>query len=120
VHDEAERVETTDWVQIVALYDVLCAISPSPVAQLNRAVALAMRDGPEAGLAALDSLDTSTLRRYHLLPAARADLLRRLGMAEPAESAYRAALDLVQNDRERRFLLRRLAETQRARASSEI
>ena len=85
-------------------------ISHSPVVQLNRAVAVAMRDGPEAGLAALDSLETSTLREYHLLPAARADLLCRIGRMEEAESAYRAALDLVKNDRERNFLLRRLAE----------
>jgi RNA polymerase sigma-70 factor (ECF subfamily) len=110
LHAEADSMETTDWVQIVALYDILAGISRSPVIQLNRAVALAMRDSPEAGLSALDSLETSALREYHLLPAARADLLRKIGLTEEAESAYRAALDLVKNDRERRFLLRRLAE----------
>jgi RNA polymerase sigma-70 factor (ECF subfamily) len=110
VHAEADSMQTTDWVQIVALYDVLEGISHSPVVQLNRAVAVAMRDSPEAGLAALDSLEASALREYHLLPAARADLLRRLGLTREAASAYRAALDLVKNDRERTFLLRRLAE----------
>jgi len=110
VHAEADSVETTDWVQLVALYDVLSRISHSPVVQLNRAVAIAMRDNPEAGLALLDSLEASTLRDYHLLPAARGDLLRRIGLKEEAASAYRAALDLVKNDRERSFLLRRLAE----------
>jgi RNA polymerase sigma-70 factor (ECF subfamily) len=109
VHAEADSMQTTDWVQIVALYDVLEGISHSPVVQLNRAVAVAMRDSPEAGLAALDSLEASALREYHLLPAARADLLRRLGLTREAASAYRAALDLVKNDRERTFLLRRLA-----------
>jgi RNA polymerase sigma-70 factor (ECF subfamily) len=113
VHAEADSVKTTDWVQIVALYDVLSRISDSPVVQLNRAVAIAMRDNPEAGLALLDSLEASTLREYHLLPAARGDLLRRIGLTEEAESAYRAALDLVKNDRERSFLLRRLAEVRR-------
>jgi RNA polymerase sigma-70 factor (ECF subfamily) len=110
VHAEADNVESTDWVQIVALYDVLFRISHSPVVQLNRAVAVAMRDSPEAGLALLDSLEASALCEYHFLPAARADLLRRNGQTQEAESAYRAALDLVKNDRERTFLLRRLAE----------
>lgn len=110
VHSEADSVETTDWVQIVALYDLLAGIDRSPVVRLNRAVAVAMRDGPEAGLAALDCLDTGTLGDYHLLPAARADLLRKVGLTKEAESAYRAALDLVKNDRERRFLLNRLAD----------
>jgi RNA polymerase sigma-70 factor (ECF subfamily) len=117
VHAEADSVETTDWVQIVALYDVLSRISHSPVVQLNRAVAIAMRDNPEAGLALLDSLEASTLRGYHLLPAARGDLLRRIGLTDEAASAYRAALDLVKNDRERSFLLRRLAEVRSSRAS---
>jgi RNA polymerase sigma-70 factor (ECF subfamily) len=110
VHAEADSLATTDWAQIVALYDLLASISRSPVVQLNRAVALAMSDSPEAGLAALDSLEASALREYHLLPAARADLLRRIGLNNQAESAYRAALDLVKNDRERSFLLRKLAE----------
>lgn len=110
VHADADSVTTTDWAQIVALYDMLSTVSPSPVITLNRAVAVAMRDTPEAGLTLLDSVDVAALREYHLLPAARADLLRRIGRIEEAESAYRSALDLVQNDRERRFLLRRLNE----------
>ncbi|WP_240157491.1 RNA polymerase sigma factor [Pseudonocardia broussonetiae] len=110
-HDEAADVATTDWPQVVALYDVLARVAPSPLVDLNRAVAVAMRDGPEAGLAELDALaDDRRLRGYHLLPAARADLLRRLGRADEAAGAYRAALDLVGNEPERAFLLRRLAE----------
>jgi RNA polymerase sigma-70 factor (ECF subfamily) len=109
VHDEAAGVATTDWPQVVALYDVLARVSPSPVVELNRAVAVAMRDGPEAGLAALDALDAAALRGYHPLPAARADLLRRLGRTAEAATAYRAALELVGNERERAFLHRRLA-----------
>ena len=110
LHDEAADVATTDWEQIVALYDVLFEVSPSPVIQLNRAVAVAMRDGPEAGLAALDALEADALREYHPLPAARADLLRRIGRTAEAAAAYRAALELVGNERERIFLRRRLAE----------
>jgi RNA polymerase sigma-70 factor (ECF subfamily) len=109
VHDEAADVTTTDWPQVVALYEVLARVAPSPVVELNRAVAVAMRDGPEAGLAALDALDAGALRGYHPLPAARADLLRRLGRTAEAAAAYRAALELVGNERERAFLLRRLA-----------
>ncbi|GGU51719.1 RNA polymerase sigma factor [Streptomyces violascens] len=110
VHDEAADVATTDWPQVVALYDVLLRVSPSPVIELNRAVAVAMRDGPEAGLAALDALNADALRGYHPLPAARADLLRRLGRTAEAAAAYRAALELVDNERERAFLRRRLAD----------
>lgn len=110
VHDEAADVATTDWPQVVALYDVLAQVSPSPVVELNRAVAMSMRDGPEAGLAALDALDPDALRGYHLLTAARADLLRRLGRTTEASTADRAALELVGNERERAFLLRRLAD----------
>ena len=110
VHDEAADIATTDWPQVAALYDVLARVSPSPVVELNRAVAVAMRDGPEAGLAALDALDADALRGYHLLPAARADLLRRLGRTTEAATAYRAALELVGNERERAFLHRRLAD----------
>jgi RNA polymerase sigma-70 factor (ECF subfamily) len=109
LHDEAADVVTTDWGQIVALYDVLCVVSPSPVVQLNRAVAVAMRDGPEAGLAALDAIEADALRGYHPLPAARADLLRRLGRTTEAAAAYRTALKLVGNERERTFLRQRLA-----------
>lgn len=110
VHDEAPDVTTTDWPQIVALYDVLARLSPSPVVALNRAVAVAMRDGPEAGLAALDALDADALRGYHLFPAARADLLRQLGRTSEAATAYRAALELAENERERAFLHRRLGD----------
>ena len=110
VHDEAADLATTDWPQIVALYDLLSIVSPSPVVRLNRAVALAMQDGPEAGLAALDAMDADALSGYHLLPAARADLLRRLGRTAEAALAYRAALDLVGNERERNFLRQRLAD----------
>ncbi|WP_300009112.1 RNA polymerase sigma factor [Pseudonocardia sp.] len=111
VHVEAANVATTDWPQIVALYDVLARVAPSPLVSLNRAVAVAMRDGPAVGLALLDELAADDrLRGYHLLPAARADLLRRLGRRSEAGRAYRTALELVGNEPERRFLLRRLAE----------
>ncbi|QNG55357.1 RNA polymerase sigma factor [Pseudonocardia petroleophila] len=110
-HVEAADVATTDWPQVVALYDVLRRVAPSPLVDLNRAVAVAMRDGPQAGLALLDALaGDPRLRGYHLLPAARADLLRRLDRRAEAAGAYRAALDLVGNEPERRYLLRRLAE----------
>jgi RNA polymerase sigma-70 factor (ECF subfamily) len=110
VHAEAASTSTTDWPQIVALYDVLARRSPSPVVQLNRAVAVAMRDGPQAGLAALDTLDGEALRGYHPLPAARADLLRRLGRTTEAAASYQAALDLASNERERAFLRKKLTE----------
>jgi RNA polymerase sigma-70 factor, ECF subfamily len=113
LHAEAAEVATTDWPQIVALYDVLAHISPSPVVELNRAMAVAMRDGPAAGLAALDALDAleaDALRGYHPLPAARADLLCKLGRTDEAALAYRTALKLAMNERERAFLRRRLAE----------
>ncbi len=111
VHDEAATVDTTDWPQVVALYDVLAQVSPSPLVTLNRAVAVAMRDGPAAGLVLLDELAAdSRLAGYHLLPAARADLLRRLGRSAEAAAAYRRALQLVGNEPERAFLQRRLAE----------
>jgi len=100
----------TDWVQIVALYDLLLLTWPSPVVALNRAAALAMRDGAEVGLVALDALDAPALAGYHYLPAARADLLRRLGRRAAAAAAYREALALVDNTTERTFLQRRLAE----------
>jgi RNA polymerase sigma-70 factor, ECF subfamily len=109
VHDEAAAVSTTDWPQVVALYEVLRRVSPSPVVELNRAVAVAMRDGPQAGLAALDALDSDALRGYHPFPAARADLLRRLGRTAEAATAYQDALELVANERERTFLGNRLA-----------
>jgi RNA polymerase sigma-70 factor (ECF subfamily) len=113
VHDEAADVATTDWPQVVALYDVLADVAPSPVVALNRAVAVAMRDGPAAGLELLDTLAADErVRGYHLLPAARADLLRRLGRRAQAAAAYREALTLVGNEPERAYLTRRLAEVQ--------
>ena len=113
VHAEAASVESTDWAQIVALYDVLGRIAPSQVVELNRAVAVAVRDTPEAGLAILDSLvEAGTLRQSYLLPAARAALLQRIGRRADAAAAYGAALELVGNGRERKFLQRRLAEVQ--------
>jgi RNA polymerase sigma-70 factor (ECF subfamily) len=111
VHDEAATVATTDWPQIVALYDVLRTVAPSPLVELNRAIAVAMVDGPAAGLALLDALaGDPRLAGYHLLPAARADLLRRLGRRDEAAKAYRQALQLVGNEPEREFLRRRLTE----------
>jgi RNA polymerase sigma-70 factor (ECF subfamily) len=113
LHCQASRPEATDWPQIVRLYDVLERVQPSPIVSLNRAAAVAMVDGPRAALALVDALAaTGELDRYHLLHAARADLLRRLG--EPAEAAqsYARALALVTNDAERRFLERRLREVQ--------
>jgi RNA polymerase sigma-70 factor (ECF subfamily) len=110
VHAEAADVSATDWPQVVALYDVLARVAPSPVVELNRAVAVAMRDGPQAGLVVLDALDADALRGYHPFPAARADLLRRLGRTAEAAAAYRAALELVGNERERAFLRKKLAE----------
>lgn len=111
VHARAERAEETDWRQIADLYGILARLRPSPVVELNRAVAIAMADGPEAGLARLDDLATSgALADYHLLPAARADLLRRLGRSEEAAAAYHEALTLARLKPEREFLARRLAE----------
>ncbi len=110
-HAEALRYEDTDWPQIVALYDVLMRIEPSPVIALNRAVALAMRDGFEAGLVLVDDLlNDPSLKNYHLAHAARADFCRRLGRVAEARRAYERALALAQQDSERRFLSRRLAE----------
>jgi RNA polymerase sigma-70 factor (ECF subfamily) len=96
LHDEAASVATTDWPQVVALYDVLSSVAPSPLVALNRAVAVAMVDGPAAGLALLDELPG--LDAYHLLHATRADLLRQLERPSEAATAYRRALDLVGND----------------------
>ena len=111
VHAGAASLEETDWVQIVGLYDELLRLNPSPVIELNRAVALAMRDGPEAGLAQVDRLLASgELDNYHLAHAARADLLRRLGRREQAINAYRRALALTQQGPDRQFLHNRLEE----------
>ncbi|MCF6472855.1 RNA polymerase sigma factor [Nonomuraea sp. MG754425] len=109
LHDEADSVATTDWPQIVALYDVLLALTPSPVVALNRAVAVAMRDGPEAGLALLDALaGEPLLRGHHPYAAARAELLCRLGRHRAAAGAYREALALAGSEPERAHLRDRL------------
>lgn len=111
LHAEAPSSADTDWEQIVALYEVLNRINPSPVVQLNQAIAIAMADGPAAGLQRLDALaETGALASYHLLPAARADLLRRLDRREEAVAAYQEALGMVSQGPERRFLTRRLRE----------
>jgi RNA polymerase sigma-70 factor, ECF subfamily len=111
VHAEAPSVAATDWAQIVGLYDVLERLEPSPVIELNRAVAVAMRDGPAAGLALIDAiLARGELLDYHLAHAARADLNRRLGRTTEARAAYRQALELTRQVPERRFLERRLGE----------
>ena len=111
VHAEAPSAEATDWGEIVGLYDVLLGIDPSPVVELNRAVAVAMRDGPAAGLVLVEAiLEHGDLSDYHLAHAARADLCRRLGRKADARVSYRRALALARQEPERRFLERRLAE----------
>ncbi|MGH7826908.1 MAG: RNA polymerase sigma factor [Candidatus Binatia bacterium] len=111
VHAEAPSAAATDWTQIVGLYDVLMRAEPSPVVELNRAVAVAMRDGPAAGLSLIDAiLERGNLRNYHLAHAARADLCRRLGQTAEARVSYEKALSLTEQEPERRFLERRLAE----------
>jgi RNA polymerase sigma-70 factor, ECF subfamily len=112
LHCQAERAEDTDWLQIVQLYGVLEGLDPSPIISLNRAVAVAMVHGPQSALALIDSL-AGDLDGYHLLHAARADLLRRMGSGAEAANSYRRALALVTNESERRFLERRLREVQR-------
>ena len=111
VHAQAPSPAATDWAQVVALYDMLMRADPSPVVELNRAVAVAMRDGPEAGLALIDAILTrGDLGNYHLAHAARADLCRRLGRTAEARASYERALSLTQQEPERRFLERRLRE----------
>jgi RNA polymerase sigma-70 factor (ECF subfamily) len=111
VHAEARSAAATDWTQIVGLYDLLVRIDPSPVVALNRAVAVAMCDGPAAGLALIDGiLGRGVLNEYHLAHAARADLCRRLGRTEESRAAYERALALARQEPERRFLARRLKE----------
>jgi RNA polymerase sigma-70 factor (ECF subfamily) len=108
-HCKAARPEDTNWHEIVRLYDLLEQPQPSPIVSLNRAVAVAMAEGPETGLALIDLL-ASELHEYHLLHAARADLLRRMGLKREAATSYERALQLVTNESERRFLERRLRE----------
>ena len=111
VHADAPNAGATDWAQIAGLYDVLVHVEPSPVVELNRAVAVAMRDGPDAGLALIDAiLARGDLADYHLAHAARADLCRRLGRTAETRASYERALTLARQEPERRFLQRRLAE----------
>ena len=111
VHAEAESMAATDWRQIVALYDRLARIQPSPVVQLNRAVAIAMRDGPEAGLTHIDAvLEHGELANYYLAHSARADMYRRLGRTDEARSSYEKALALTQQEPERQFLQERIRQ----------
>jgi RNA polymerase sigma-70 factor (ECF subfamily) len=113
VHCQATRAEDTDWPQIVRLYDLLERVQPSPIVSLNRAVAVAMAESPQTGLALVDAIAaTNDLDNYHLLHAVRADLLRRMGSQPEAAKSYERALALVTNDSERRFLERRLREVQ--------
>ena len=113
LHCQAARPEDTDWPQIRRLYDLLERVQPSPIVSLNRAVAVAMVDGPQSALALLDALAaTGDLDGYHLLHAARADLLRRIGSSAEAAKSYTRALELVTSSSERRFLERRLREVQ--------
>jgi RNA polymerase sigma-70 factor (ECF subfamily) len=113
VHAQAPNSAATDWAHIAGLYDLLFQAEPSPVVELNRAVAVAMRDGPSAGLACIDViLARGDLRNYHLAHAARGDLCRRLGRIAEARTAYQRALALTRQGPERRFLERRLSELQ--------
>jgi RNA polymerase sigma-70 factor, ECF subfamily len=109
LHCEASRPEDTDWAQIRGLYDFLERMQPSPIVSLNRAVAVAMVEGPEAGLVLIERL-AEDLKNYHLLQSARADLLRRAGRRAEAAKAYELALAIVSNESERRYLERRLRE----------
>jgi RNA polymerase sigma-70 factor (ECF subfamily) len=112
-HCKAARAEDTNWSQIVKLYDLLAQLMPSPIVSLNRAVGVAMAQGPQPALELIDELAASgELDDYHLLHAARADMLRRLGENDEAAESYKTALGLVTNDSERRFLERRLREVQ--------
>jgi len=112
-HATASRAEETDWARIARLYELVAKLNPSPVVELNRAVAVAMAEGPSAGLALADALaEGGDLAGYHLLPATRADFLRRLERIEEAVAAYREALELAPTDAERRYLTRRIEELQ--------
>ena len=111
VHAEAPTAAATDWAQIVGLYDALLRGNPSPVVELNRAVAVAMRDGPQAGLTLIDAiLARGDSGRYYLAHSARADLCRRLGKTAEARASYERALSLKQPEPARRFLVKRLNE----------
>ncbi len=109
-HAQANAAEATDWARIVALYDALAQVAPSPIVTLNRAVAVSRAYGPQAALAIVDALQSDArLERYHLLPSVRADLLERLGRFEEARAQYERAAELTQNERERELLLARAA-----------
>jgi RNA polymerase sigma-70 factor, ECF subfamily len=111
VHSEAATAAGTDWQQIVALYDLLLRATPSPIVELNRAVAVAMRDGPQAGLAIIDAiLGRGELGDYHLAHSARGELLRRLGRFDEARDALNQALALAQQEPERRLLAKTLQD----------
>lgn len=111
LHMRAQRYEDTDWPQIAGLYEVLMRIHPSPVIELNHAVAVSMVDGPERALRLVNSIDQrGELNGYHMLPAVRGDLLRRMGRQDEAATAYRQALKGADLEPERRFLAARLAE----------
>ena len=111
VHANARQAAETDWTEIVGLYDVLMRTDPSPVIELNRAVAVAMRDGPSAGIVLIDAiLDRGDLADYRLAHAARAELCRRLGRNADARASFQQALGLTRQETERRFIERRLAE----------
>jgi RNA polymerase sigma-70 factor (ECF subfamily) len=111
VHAEARSAAETDWAEIVGLYDVLRQADPSPIVELNRAAAIAMRDGPAAGLGLIDALlARGELADYHIAHSARADLCRRLGRVEDARASYARALSLAKQEPERRFLEQRFKE----------
>ncbi len=117
-HARARMAEETDWARIVGLYGKLAEIAPSPVVELNRAVALAMLFGPEAGLRIVDALTSDpTLKAYHLLPSVRGDLLRKLGRLDEARAAFERAAALTDNARERALLLDRAEACYRASAA---
>jgi RNA polymerase sigma-70 factor (ECF subfamily) len=111
-HCQANGAGDTNWREIIRFYEILERVQPSPIISLNRAVAVSMVEGPGAALAIIDALAAQDLENYHLLHAARADLLRRQGSLEEAAKSYTRALELVTNDSERRFLQRRLREVQ--------
>ena len=117
LHATAADAASTDWPRIVVAYDALLALRPSPVVALNRAVAVAMATGPEAGLDALAELDATALADYPLLPAVRADLLRRAGLRREAADAYLDAIAEARTEPERRLLRRRLTEVTATQAS---
>jgi predicted RNA polymerase sigma factor len=116
-HARARTAAETDWHRITALYDALAQVAPSPIVELNRAVAVAMAFGPEAGLELVDRLvDEPALRTYHLLPSVRGELLSRVGRQAEAASEFRRAAELTRNERERRLLLDRAAQSAAAAA----